>query len=93
MDASIRDLVGGSEAEAMAWKTWDFSESVVMEKTIKKMEREGYFSIGWAEPLSAGQTVPLAAEGYVVVFRDYFSCGLCLPSVTFLREVLAAFQL
>jgi hypothetical protein len=68
MDASIGDLVRSSETEAMARKTWDFGESVVTEKTIKKMEREGYFSIGWAEPLPAGQTVPSPAEGYAVVF-------------------------
>jgi hypothetical protein len=37
--------------------------------------------------------VPSPAEGFAVVFRDYFSCGLRLPSVIFLREVLEAFQL
>jgi hypothetical protein len=41
VDALIGDLVGGSEVEAMTGKTWDFGESVVTEKTIKKMEREG----------------------------------------------------
>jgi hypothetical protein len=64
-----------------------------MEKMIRKMEREGYFSAGRAEPPPAGQTVPSYAEGYAVVFRDYFSCGLRLPSITFLQEVLEEFQL
>jgi hypothetical protein len=93
VDASIGDLIGESEVEAMAGKTWDFGESLVMEKMIRKMEKEGYFSAGWAELLSVGQIVPSPAEGYAVVFRDYFSCGLHLPSIMFLREVLEEFQL
>jgi hypothetical protein len=46
VNASIGDLVGSSEADVMAGKTWDFGESLVTEKMIKKMEKEGYFSIG-----------------------------------------------
>jgi hypothetical protein len=65
----------------------------VTEKIIKKMEKEGYFSVGWTEPPLVGQTVPSPAEGYAVVFRDYFSCGLRLPSITFLQEVLEELQL
>jgi hypothetical protein len=75
----------------MARKTWDFSESLVMEKMIKKMEKEGYFSVGRAKLLPVGQTVTSLNEGYAVVFRDYFSCGLRLPSIMFLREVLEEF--
>jgi hypothetical protein len=60
---------------------------------IKKMEKEGYFSVGRAEPPSVGQNVPSPAEGYAMVFRDYFSCSLRLPSITFLREVIKEFQL
>jgi hypothetical protein len=45
VDASIGDLTGGSWV--MAGKTWDFGKSLVTEKMIKKMEKEGYFSSGW----------------------------------------------
>jgi hypothetical protein len=93
VDASIGDLTGGSEAGAMARKTWDFGKSLVMEKMIKKMEKEGYFSVGWAKLPPVGKTVPSPTEGCAMVFRDYFSCGLCLPSITFLRVVLEEFQL
>jgi hypothetical protein len=55
VNTSIGDLIRGSEAEAMARKTWDFGEPVVTKKMIKNMEKEGYFSIGQAEPLSAGR--------------------------------------
>jgi hypothetical protein len=55
------------------------------------MEKEGFFFTGRAEPSLAGQTVPSPAEGYAIMFRDYFSYGLRLPSVTFPREVLEVF--
>jgi hypothetical protein len=75
---------------AMAGKTFDFDKSLIMEKMIKKMEKEGYFPIGRAEPLSAGQTMASRAEGYTVVFRSWV---LCLPSIMVLHEVLEEFQL
>jgi hypothetical protein len=46
MDASIGDLVEGSEAEAIAGKTWDFGESVVMEKTSRRWKGRGTFLLG-----------------------------------------------
>jgi hypothetical protein len=91
MDASIGDLTRGSGA--MAGKTWDFGRSLVTEKMIKKMEKEGYFSVGRDKLLPVDQIVPSPDEGYAMVFRDYFSCGLRLPSITFLHEVLEEFQL
>jgi hypothetical protein len=57
VSASIGDLVGGSEAEVMAEKTWDFGESLVTEKMIKKMEKEGYLSASRAEPALLGETI------------------------------------
>jgi hypothetical protein len=36
--------------------------------------------------------VPSLGEGYAVVFKDYFSCGLRLSCVKFLCQVLEAFQ-
>jgi hypothetical protein len=91
VDAPIGDLTGGSGA--MAGKAWDFGESLVTEKMIKKMEKERYFSVGRPKLPPAGQTMPSPNEGYAVVFRDQFSCSLRLPSITFLREVLEEFQL
>jgi hypothetical protein len=46
VNTSVVDLVGAGEVEAMARKTWYFGESLIMERMIKKMEKEGYFSIG-----------------------------------------------
>jgi hypothetical protein len=78
-DASIGEFVGGSELEAMAGKAWDFGESLVTEKMIKNMEKEGYFSIGRAELPPTGQIVPLPLEGYAVVFWDYFLMAFIFP--------------
>jgi hypothetical protein len=90
IDTSIGDLVRESEMNVMAGNTFHFGESLIMEKMIRKMEKEGYFLVGRAEPLPAGQTVPSPVEGYTVVFR---SCSLCVPSITVLHEVLEEFQL
>jgi hypothetical protein len=84
VEASISDLVGASEGELMASKTWDFGESSITEQMIAKMEEEGYFKAGQAKPLPVGETVPSPAQGYAVVFRDYFTCGLRLPPISFL---------
>jgi hypothetical protein len=93
VNASVGDLVGAGEAEAMARKTWYFGESLITERMIKKMKKEGYFSTGRAEPWPAGEMEPSLGEGYAMVFRDYFYCSLRLPSIKFLHEVLEEFQL
>jgi hypothetical protein len=50
IDTSIGDLVRGGDAEAMARKTWDFGESWMTEKMIRKQEKEGMYSAGRARP-------------------------------------------
>ena len=37
--------------------------------------------------------MPSPGKDYVIVFKDYFSCGLHLPSIKFLRQVLEEFDL
>jgi hypothetical protein len=65
----------------------------MIKKMILRMEKEGMFSASRAKPSQPWETVPSPSEGYAVVFRYYFSCGLRLPSVNFLRQVLEEFQL
>ena len=36
--------------------------------------------------------VPKLHAANVVVFRDFFLCGLCFPAARFLRQVLEAFE-
>jgi len=40
----------------------------------------------------AGQTVPALEAEYAVVFMDFFTCGLRMPSYAFLRQVMEAFN-
>jgi hypothetical protein len=93
VEASVSDSVGASEGEAMAGKTWDFGESTITEEMIAKMEEEGYFKVGQAKPLAVEETVPSLGQGYGVMFRDYFTCGLRLPPISFLCQVLEIFHL
>jgi hypothetical protein len=93
VEASVGDLVGASEGTGMSGKTWDFGPSSVTTEAIVEMLDDGFFKAGRAMPPPAGETVPHPPEGYAVVFKDYFTCGLRLPSVSFLRQVLEAFQL
>ena len=92
VEASIGDLIGAEEAGLMARKTWDFGPSLMTKNMIAKLEKEGMFPAGQAKP-PQGETVPSPGKDYAVVFKDYFSCGLCLPSVKFLRQVLEEFDL
>jgi hypothetical protein len=91
VEASIGDLVGASEGKGMAGKTWDFGPSSVTEEAITEMLDDGYFKAGCALPPPVGETVPSPSEGYAIIFKDYFTCGLRLPSISFLHQVLEAF--
>jgi hypothetical protein len=75
----------------MAGKTWDFGPSSVTEAAIAEMLDDGFFKAGCAMSSPVGETVPSPMEGYAIIFKDYFTCGLSLPSVSFLCQVLEAF--
>ena len=92
IEASIGDLIRPEEVGLMAGKTWDFGPLLMTKKMIAKLEKEGMFPVDRAKP-PQGETVPSPGKDYAVVFKDYFSCGLCLPSVKFLRQVLEEFDL
>ena len=61
-------------------------------KMVANLEKEGCIPLGRAK-LSQGEMVPDTGRDYVVVFKDFFVCGLRLPSVKFLRQVLEEFDL
>jgi hypothetical protein len=65
----------------------------VTEEAIAEMLDNDFFKAGCVMPPLVGETVPSPLESYAVVFKDYFTCGLYFPSISFLREVLEAFQL
>jgi hypothetical protein len=80
------------EFDAMAGKTWYIGPSSVTEATLAEMREDGWFRAGRVVPPPDGETTPNPLEGYAVVFRDFFSCGLRFPYTSFLSEVLEAFH-
>jgi hypothetical protein len=50
--------------------------SSVTKATLAEMREDGWFRAGRAMPSPNGETTPNPSEGYAVVFRDFFSCGL-----------------
>ena len=40
-----------------------------------------------------GESMLRPEVGKVVVFRDFFICGLCMPTVRLVREVLEDFSM
>ena len=92
VEASIGDLIGAEETKAMAGKTWDFEPSLMTKKMVADLEKEGCIPPGRAK-LSQGETVPDTGRDYAIVFKDFFACGLRLPSVSsfvrFLRNLIS----
>ena len=72
-------------------KSWDFGPSLMTEEAIKALEDEGCFSAGKGHP-PRSETVPQPEVDEVVVFKDFFACGLRIPLVYFVRLVLKIFK-
>ena len=91
VSASIGDLIAAGPGE-MAIKSWDFGPSSITEEAIAEMLKESCFPSSRVKIPPPGQTVPEPEEGYAVVFRDFFTYGLRLPYIPFLRRVLETFN-
>ena len=75
VSASIGDLVAVDSGD-MAIKSWDFGPSSITEEAITEMLKESCFPFSRVKIPPPGQTVLEPEEGYAVVFRDFFTCGL-----------------
>ena len=91
VSVSVGDLIA-ADSRDMAIKSWDFGPSSITEEAVAEMLKESYFPSSRVKIPPPGQTVPEPEEGYAVVFRDFFTCGLRLPYVPFLRRVLETFN-
>lgn len=76
----------------MAGKTFNFGISLMTKRMIAKRKKAEMIPPNFAKPPQR-ETVPTLSNSYIVVFKDHFSCGLRLPSVKFLRQVLEEFEL
>ena len=91
VSASVGDLITVDSGD-MAIKSWDFGPSSITEEVVAEMLKESYFPSSRVKIPPSGQTVPEPEEGYAVVLRDFFACGLRLPYGRFLCQVLETFN-
>jgi hypothetical protein len=84
--ASVSNLVGASEGESMASKTWDFGESSITEEMIVKMEMEGYFKAGQAKPPPVGRLCLRRLRATLLCLGTISPVAFaCPPSASFAR--------
>jgi hypothetical protein len=90
VDADVRDLVRTRPTGPLP-PSLVFGESKVTTNMIREYEAAGFFpsGTGWA-PLD--EQTPTPEDGEVVVFRDFFTCGLRFPCDPVLPAILDAFS-
>jgi hypothetical protein len=90
VDADPRDLVAARRSKSMP-ASFVFGESKVTTNLIREYEAAGYFPAGDGRaPLD--EQVPTPSPGEVVVFRDFFTCGLRFPCDPMLIAILDKFS-
>jgi hypothetical protein len=90
VDAGVGDLVRTRPAGPLP-SSLVFGESKVNTNMIREYEAAGFFPSGTGRaPLDEQISVP--EDGEVVVFRDFFTCGLRFPCDLILPAILKAFS-
>jgi hypothetical protein len=90
VDADIRDLVR-TRLEGPLPPSLVFGESKVTTNMIREYEVAGFFPSGTGRaPLD--EQIPAPEDGEVVVFRDFFTCGLRFPCDPFLPRSWMLFR-
>jgi hypothetical protein len=90
VDADVRDLVRTRPAGPLP-PSLVFGESKVTTNMIREYEAAGFFPSGTGRAPLDEQT-PAPEDGEVVVFRDFFTCGLRFPCDPILPVILDAFS-
>jgi hypothetical protein len=89
VDADIGDLVKAKAIGPLS-PFLVFGESKVTANTIQEYEAVGFFPSGTGRaPLD--EQIPTPQDGEIVVFRDFFICGLKFPCDPILPAILDAF--
>jgi hypothetical protein len=90
VDADVRDLVRTRPAGPLP-PSLVFGESKVTTNMIREYEAAGFFPPGTRRaPLDV--QIPVPEDGEVVVFRDFFTCGLRFPCDPILPAILDAYE-
>jgi hypothetical protein len=90
VDADVRDLVRSRPSGPLP-SSLVFRESKVTIDMIREYEAAGFFPSGIGRAPLDEQT-PTPKDGEVVVFRDFFICGLRFPCDPVLPAILDAFS-
>jgi hypothetical protein len=90
VDADVKDLIAVKPSGPLP-PSFVFGESKVTANLIKEYEAAGFFpTVTGRTPLD--EQVPTPEAGEVVVFRDFFTCGLRFPCDPILPVILDAFS-
>jgi hypothetical protein len=90
VDAGIGDLVK-AKTSGLLPPSLVFGESKVTANLIREYEAAGFFASG-AGRAPLDEQVPTPEDGEIVVFRDFFICGLRFPCDPILPAILDAFS-
>jgi hypothetical protein len=90
VDAGVGDLVKAKTAGPLP-PSLVFGESKVTTNMIREYEKVGFFPPG-AGRAPLDEQIPTPKDGEVVVFRDFFICGLRFPCDPILPAILDAFS-
>jgi hypothetical protein len=90
IDADLKDLVSTKRSKALP-AAFVFGESKVTTNLIREYEAAGFFPTGSGRaPLD--EEVPSPETDEIVVFRDFFTCGLRFPCDPLLPAILEKFS-
>jgi hypothetical protein len=90
VDADVKDLIRARPTGPLP-PSFVFGESKVTTNMIRDYETAGFFPAGTGRAPLDEQT-PTPEDGEVVVFRDFFTCGLRFPCDPVLPAILDAFS-
>jgi hypothetical protein len=89
VDADLKDLIAAKQSGPLP-PSLVFRESKVTTNMIREYEAAGFFPSGTGRAPLDEQT-PTPEDGEVVVFHDFFTCGLRFPCDPVLPATLNAF--
>jgi hypothetical protein len=90
VDAGVDDLIKLRTSGPLP-PSLTFGESKVTSNTIREYEKAEFFSPG-AGRAPLDKQIPTPKDGEIVIFRDFFICGLWFPCDPVLPAILDAFS-
>jgi hypothetical protein len=90
IDVDVKNLIAAKQSGPLPL-SFVFGESKVTTNMIRDYEAAGFFPAGTGRSALDEQT-PTPEDGEVVVFRDFFTCGLRFPCDPIFPAILDAFS-